>query len=613
VTIWQAVQPPGASLAPSGWQGVVPPNPWTGATFASSPYTYPPGPTYTGPKWTLGGSGPNYRLGGYGTPGPVKRPAGTLPGPKAPPVDPLTALLAQLYGSVETPAQQEARVQREVDAQIAAQKKLLDDEYARQAANAQAQAQAMSAAGEAAASMSGDLFGAVGGEYNRAAREIQSLSSGLTSGAAAANQAEVDAENAKLARIGKTGITVGGPSGIAGPGQASVEDYLGGTLPGQLLTSAGQAENFGLAGMISAQNLQATQGAQAQLMTSMRDINDNQNKAVQALMAGRADLAHQYLSDARDAQVKTISLIQGITAQQQAAGLGSKPITQRIGNAVYQWNPTARTWQKVIQGAGTAKAPTTRSVGGSLYTYDAKKNSWILTIPKPVDTTKQVTKTVNGNLYTWNPTTNSWVLTIDKTKTPGYTAPGGTKGKTPTPGQVQKAVEGWFYGKDVATLKKQPKVDAQGNPVYRRIPGGKQGQLDYQGALRSLKAMGLTEQQARGYLDPLFGRGDRGRPYVNAPQRATLKAAKLNPAANVLPQWKDSKGKVHWQGAARQIVAGLTPEQAAKVTDRYLTPDQVEALQAAGQLPPGVWVPGSGLRDRRGYSVARVYLISHLG
>jgi hypothetical protein len=98
--------------------------------------------------------------------------------------------------------------------------------------------------------------------------------------------------------------------------QAGVEDYRSGILPGQMLSTQGEAANFGLAGLISSENMKATEEAKAALMKATQDINDNQNKAIQALAAGRGDLYHTYMNDAQDAQVKRISLAQGIMSQQ---------------------------------------------------------------------------------------------------------------------------------------------------------------------------------------------------------------------------------------------------------------------------------------------------------
>lgn len=538
---------------------------------------------------------------------PVKQ---TIPGPKKP-VDPYAQWIQMAMGAIETPAQQEARINREIDRQIAASKKLMDDEYAKQRADALAAYQAQSLAGAAAAAMNKDLFGAVGGEFNAGAKEIKGLSHGLTGATGALTSGDIAAANTGL---GAGNVPVAADGSALAPGgatQVGVEDYRAGGLGSQMLGTQGEAANFGLAGLIASGNLAAVQGADAALINARRDINASHAKAIDALAANRLDLYHTYMNEAKDNQIKYISLAQGLMAAKQAGATGTKPITQRIGNTLYQYDPAKGRWVKVAQGDATATKPTTKTVGGSLYQYNPAKNRWELAIEAPPNMDVPHTKVMGNRTYQWDPNTRSWVDIGPKPGTAGGT---GTKGKKlPTPGQTQKMVEGWFYGKDDTELRKMPKTDARGNPVYRRVPGGKKGQLDYQSALRSLKALGYTEQQARSYLDPLYGRGDRGRPYLNAVQRKALQKAGIDKNAHVLPQYTQPNGKTSWIGPSKQIVGGLTEAQANQVTSRYLTPKQVEALQAAGMLPPGLWVPGSGLKDARGYNLTRVYLISHVG
>lgn len=309
-------------------------------TPAKGKWTLPPGHTLV---W-VPGKGYTSRPGGA---------AGGAAGAPGPPTDPWTAMLTKLMGSYETPEQQEARANREVDAQIAANKKMLDDEYQRQQRNAQAMYQAQAAAGSAAAAMSGDLFGAVGGEFNAAAGEIKGLSHGLTGGVGKQTGKDIAAANAGM-MPGNVAVEAGGDVFSPGGGlQQGVEDYRAGTLGGQLFSGLGEAANFGLAGMASSDNLRATQEANAALMKSTQDINDAQSKAISALAAGRGDLYHQYMADAQDAQIKRLTLAQGIQAAQAASD--TKPITKLVGGNLMQWIP-GRGWIKAVAGDAGAKA-----------------------------------------------------------------------------------------------------------------------------------------------------------------------------------------------------------------------------------------------------------------
>ena len=273
--------------------------------------------------------------------------------PKAP-TDPWAKLLTQAMGSIETPAQQEARVNREIDRQIAAQQKVMDDEYAKQRADALASFQAQALAGQAAAAMNKDLFASVGGEFNAAAGEMKGLAHGLSKNAQGATAGDVSTANAALSAFGNAPVTEGGTFGVGGGTQQGVEEYRGGTLPGQMFGTQGEAANFGLAGMIGSQALQATQEATAALIKTERDINDAHSKALDSLTSGRLDLYHTYMADARDAQIKYISLAQGLQAA-QAAGK-TKPITRMVGGNLMQLDPVTNTWKKVVAGDAAAKA-----------------------------------------------------------------------------------------------------------------------------------------------------------------------------------------------------------------------------------------------------------------
>jgi len=220
-------------------------------------------------------------------------------------------LLAGLQQSFETPAQIEARANRMARQQTAtsaadirAEAKLMRDE-------AQNRALSMAAAGRAAAAQNAGLFGMVGGEYNAAAREIANLGTNLSNQAVATTEGDVLAQNAGLAAVGAPPVAVGGPAGsntIAGPTQGAVSAYQFGKLPAEAITTAGEASQFGLAGMVSAQNLRATQEAQAAFQGAVREADTARTAALKELQRGRPGLAAQFLMQLQDAQRQQISL-----------------------------------------------------------------------------------------------------------------------------------------------------------------------------------------------------------------------------------------------------------------------------------------------------------------
>ena len=132
-------------------------------------------------------------------------------------------------------------------------------------------------------------------------------------------------------------------------------------------------------------------------------------------------------------------------------------------------------------------------------------------------------------------------------------------------------VETWYTGKG-ATKKYQPVdkkghpiKDAEGKPVYKTEPGGRSGQLTYQQAYRRLRAYNLSDSQSRTLLNTRYKRGERQRPWVDAPQRDVLRKARVKPTATYFQGRRDAP---------------------------FLNAAQVQALQAAHILPPGELVNG---------------------
>jgi len=144
-------------------------------------------------------------------------------------------------------------------------------------------------------------------------------------------------------------------------------------------------------------------------------------------------------------------------------------------------------------------------------------------------------------------------------------APNGIK--PPPAAQTSKLVDSWYSGKPT-TRRQQVGVDANKIPIIKTVQGPNSGQISYQQAYKRLTGMGYNDQQARGFLDPKYRRGERGRPWLNDTQRQTI--AKSSPASG----YKVTPHARYYKGHA------------------YLDKVQVATLKAAGQLPPGETVGG---------------------
>lgn len=128
-----------------------------------------------------------------------------------------------------------------------------------------------------------------------------------------------------------------------------------------------------------------------------------------------------------------------------------------------------------------------------------------------------------------------------------------------TDAQINDLVAKWHNGRPVTQSVKQPKPDANGNDVYRKITK-QTGQVSYQQAYKMLRLYGKSDQEARAVLNTQYGRGDTGRGWLTNEEQATLRKAGRQPSVGM------------YQGHA------------------FIAPPQVAALSKAGLLPPGEMV-----------------------
>ena len=503
--------------------------------------------TLPGPKPTFGPH-PTYTAGPMGQRVPfdptlygVKPKATTATKkPGQPAVPTLDMLIKQIYGGIETPAQQEARINREVNAQIAAQQKMIDDMYARQRADALRIMEGQSLAGQAAAAMNKDLFSAVGGEYNAAAKEISGLAHGLSKNAAGATAGDVGKANAALAALGNAPVLSGGTFGVGGETQRGVEEYRGGTLPAQELTTTGEARQFGLAGMSAAQNLRATQEAQAELHSTLSDLRGKESDAINALAAGRLDLYHQYKQEASDARVKSLTLVQGLIAQKQANAQSSAKLAaqyardlaaqrdrdRKFGLSVTKEGRMATTAAvqnkatvaRVNQGAARVKI-----AAGQLAVAQDKEmrqalKDMVASGAVDVKRSQALGHVVDKTGKAITDRNGAW---IDSAKL--------TTAKTMTPGQSQKLAERanslaseLFYGYGKNAQGKRVPITQIGTFDPEDAGTYGTGRVTYTKALQTLLRNKVPEQQARAALNSVYERGDQGRPFFSQNEKVAI-------------------------------------------------------------------------------------------
>ena len=94
-----------------------------------------------------------------------------------------------------------------------------------------------------------------------------------------------------------------------------------GTLPAQALGTAGEAAEFGLAGMVASQNFRATQEALASDRESVGEANKNRILALKELAAGRPAAAQQFLTQLQANNANARNIAMSLIAARQQFGL----------------------------------------------------------------------------------------------------------------------------------------------------------------------------------------------------------------------------------------------------------------------------------------------------
>jgi hypothetical protein len=422
---------------------------------------------------------------------------------------PTIASLLSRVGQFETPAQLEARANRMANAGVTAQQAIIREEAKRLRDEALLRMQSMAAAGRAAAAQNAGLFGMVGGEYNSAASEIRGLGTNLSNQMQQTDAGNQLALNAGLSQVGAPAMPVGGPAGantLAGPEQAGVESYRGGELPGQAISNAGQAATFGLAGMVSAQNLRATQEAQAAMNESVRTADAARISALKELAAGRPSQAMQFLQQLQEAQRQQVGLASGLIQQRSAmrqAGFGQSMAKKEYGQKVAQQKfQNQVTLQELAMKAtgleiqyGQVDAAKSMALG---YVVDAKGRP-ILKNGKRIPAKRLLQATSSSS-----------------------------KGRSMTPGQqvelfqkAQDTMDALYYGYKVVDGKRVP---ATQSPDFdpNDISTYGTGQATYTAAITRLTQMGVGKAYAQNMANSLYLRGQGGRPILTAEEKRKL-------------------------------------------------------------------------------------------
>jgi hypothetical protein len=424
------------------------------------------------------------------------------------PLPTIESLLGQV-GRFETPAQLEARANRMAGAGIKQQQTMIREEAALMRKEAQDRALSMAAAGRAAAAQNAGLFGMVGGEYNAGAREIANLGTNLSNQMVHTTEADQLASNAGLATVGAPEMAVGGPAGsntLAGPTQGAVSAYQFGTLPAQAITTAGEASQFGLAGMVAAQNLRATQEGNAAFIQSVRDADRARAAATKELAAGRPAEAAKFLQMLQEAQRQQIGLASGLI--QQRAGMRQ---------AGFEQGMTRKTFKETQKQQAFENKLTVRELA-------AKEQQFQMELSQKARENAIELGTIDASASrAWGYLVNKAGQPILKNGKPvpvaSYSSGGGKKGGLTAyqlsrlMPKAQEAAESFYHGYKMVDGKKV--LADLGDPDAK-------GQLDYGPALTRLTRMGVPAGTARSMLNEYFIPAESGRPAFSPQEKQAL-------------------------------------------------------------------------------------------
>lgn len=451
------------------------------------------------------------------------------------------------------------------------------DEVRRQEAEALADAQNRAQFSNASAAALAKILGGIAPQiqniYHEASADTSAAAKGFSDGLRASAEKSASEANDLMTRL------AGAPadqqiSGDRAQGAGDVAYGLGGYIPGQTFAREGAAYASAAALLPNTAIGEGLRQAQQALQAGAARKKELEDDYLSTIAKQRPELIQSYIDSAQKAQATRTTQNYGYAKTVAAT------FTQNSDHVYIPKQDKNGNWQVVDVGPKTGATTTKQPTNTGPYFLDPTTNTWQLkpgyapgpngTVVKVKDPTKAKTPTNTGPWYQ-DPVTKAWALK------PGYeikngqvvkSAGPGPAGKTPTPGQVSSWVDGWYTGK--ATTKRVPVVDENGDPVtndagvpqYQTVPGTTTGKLSYQQAYSRLVALKVPPDQARAVLDTRYKRGERGRPYVSAPERAALAKAGLKATAS------------YYKGHA------------------YLTVQQAKALDQVDMLPPGELVNG---------------------
>jgi hypothetical protein len=483
------------------------------------------------------------------------------------------AALSQFRAGLLTPAQQAAQAQSMINAKIKGALGQIEDTYSGARSDTADAAKRAQGYMQAFANMTATTPDQVASVYNDAADRLKGWGTGLTG---AFQQAE-ESENAKAAAaLAATGTKTSIPVNDFDPAaMRNVLQYTGVVTPGKNLQEEA-ANAAAMARFQRAAGASQVESVAQDYLEKGRALDKEMAGKKAALLATEPDLYQQALSGLQTQGQQGWSTFINALQQQRATDIQSKYLenaTRQAGAEITGRDPvtglptvaatTAATQakldrQKLIadqnqfiqeridKAAGAAKpnATLSKAVG---YLVDSngnaltKKDGGLFVLPGfKLDKNGNLIKTATGKK-------------------------GGAEGGA-TPGEIQTFLSS--LKKD--TYKKvTTRNPTTGTSVSRNVPGQPTYAMNFHQALKRLTTWGgVSDAQARAYLQSVYPRGAAGRAWLT------------NEEQNALRKWGRT---VSGPGAGR----AATVIRKSLLGSAYLTPQQYRALTAAGFQIPG--------------------------
>lgn len=482
----------------------------------------------------------------YGLGGAPKKPPAKAP-PRKPPTRPPAGGAppsSEPFGDLVTAASTQAKQQ--IQDEIAA----LTGQQATQLASARENARQLGLASQAGASLIHGFGTPVADAYNEAAKTLAALGVGYT------GQLRSDAatEAAQVAHDIAVGAQPQGANSVPGPGTIA---------PPPVVNHAEELANY-LYGSRAAQPASAlgsAAGAAAAREAAIPEtiIGHGQDLGVGTLGAAQkaiAAISPQIAAvAARFPQLQSQILASLSTAQAKLGRANTPKILGSSSSGYYAFDPATGKMTQILGPAPGSTRVQTFSSGGNEYAINPDGTVQQITHNQPSGPSLKAVRTKNGTALV-DTRTGRTVRTI-----PG-TVPSTSSAKAPTPNELNQMVQTFKTGGIVRQTVALPNPDKNGNPIYKTVTK-RTGALKFQQAYNRLRALHVSDIDARHLLATVYKRGEQGRGWLTNEEQTVLRSQR-----------------------------GLVPRAHVYKGVGFLDRNQYAALQRLGLHPPGHWVDG---------------------